>query len=128
MMLPSPSGSWRLAIAFSGRSAPSPLGRRLPHRHKAGLSPADTLRERPLRSGGFRIALWVLCLLQKDYSHLAPRKIYNFLSLSIKPKVLYLGRKAKKIYVALLRIFFACTVLYGEVQDLRLGSLFLKVV
>ncbi len=46
-------------------------------------------------------------------SHLEPRKIDGTSSLSMKPKVLYLARKAKKNNVALLHIFLVCTDLYG---------------
>jgi hypothetical protein len=57
--------------------------------------------------------LAMLMMLQCVHSNLAPRKIDDILSLSIKPKVLYLGRKAKKNHVAYERIFLACTLFYG---------------
>jgi hypothetical protein len=56
------------------------------------------------------------------YSHLAPRKLYGISSLSIKPKVLYLARKANKNNVALSRIFLASRLFYGEVQDMSQPS------
>jgi hypothetical protein len=46
-------------------------------------------------------------------SHLAPIKIDATSSLSMKSKVLYLGRKAKKNNVALSHIFLVSTGLYG---------------
>ncbi|MBW4634162.1 MAG: GNAT family N-acetyltransferase [Iphinoe sp. HA4291-MV1] len=61
--------------------------------------------------------------MNQFYSHLAPRKIDGFSLLSVKPKVLYLERKANKNHVTLSRIFFTCTVFYGEVQDLSLALL-----
>ncbi len=56
------------------------------------------------------------------YSHLAPRKLDGISSLSIKPKVLYLARKANKNNVALSRIFLASKPFYGEVQDMSQPS------
>ncbi|BAY46150.1 hypothetical protein SAMD00079811_37580 [Scytonema sp. HK-05] len=46
-------------------------------------------------------------------SHLAPTFFDIFSLLSMKLKVLYLERKARKNRVALSRIFFACTDFYG---------------
>ncbi|KAB8315107.1 hypothetical protein SD81_034560 [Tolypothrix campylonemoides VB511288] len=46
-------------------------------------------------------------------SHLAPRKFDIIKSLSIKPKALYLARKANKNNVAFSRIFLVPTNLYG---------------
>ncbi|KAB8314259.1 AAA family ATPase [Tolypothrix campylonemoides VB511288] len=46
-------------------------------------------------------------------SHLAPRKFDGTSLLSMKPKVLYIARKANKNNVALLHIFLVCTVFYG---------------
>jgi hypothetical protein len=51
-------------------------------------------------------------------SYLAPRKIGVILSISIKPKLLYLARKANKNNVALSRIFLVFTIFNGEVQDI----------
>ncbi|BAZ21184.1 band 7 protein like [Kalymmatonema gypsitolerans NIES-4073] len=44
----------------------------------------------------------------------------------MKLKVLYLGRKANKNNVALSRIFLACTVFYGQVQDMSYGTVLFK--
>ncbi|KAB8321206.1 hypothetical protein SD81_006955 [Tolypothrix campylonemoides VB511288] len=62
---------------------------------------------------GMQILGTVALLLFGFYSHLAPRKFDGTSLLSMKPKVLYIARKANKNNVALLHIFLVCTVFYG---------------
>jgi hypothetical protein len=52
-------------------------------------------------------------ITQSFYSHVVPRKFDGTSLLSMKPKVLYIARKAKKNNVALLHIFLVCTAFYG---------------